>query len=1293
MLLNAGNGTFGAATVTQSVSGSSAGQMATGDFNGDGKLDLALEDEGNSSINILLGNGDGTFQSPSKVPVASAPQGIAIGDFNGDGKLDLAAVGGSVGDNNSIAGGGLAILLGNGDGTFGAPTYYSFYPFVCCNGIEIPVPYLVAVADMNLDGIPDLLVAYENTHVGSQCCYDTNNIGIGVFLGNGDGTFEFENPLGQPGIAGGPFLVGTGSSSLVVGDFNGDGAPDAAVLNSSSAPNSYDSWVTMLLNTTLGHGANNGTTTTLTSSLNPAEYGQSVTFTATVATNEGGSPAGTVAFLDGGNQIGAGTLAGGQTALTISTLSVGSHIITAVYATNGTFQSSNSAPLNEVISPALTTTSVSPSVNPSMYGQTVTFTTTVTPLPDGGTITLTIDGTAVGTGSIIPVSGLSVGNHSVFASYSGDTDYAGSTSPTLTQVVNPSTTTYTLTVTTLGTGNGTVTDNLQQINCVDTAGVQSGACSASYNAGTTVTLTATPTQPATFGGWGGACTGTNGCSVLMIAPYTVTASFVPPQATASVPFSCPNGVYPCSNVTAPAAVFNCPSGTNPCTDPNAHSLALTATQVNSPFTLTVAATEVPTSQADGDCQANQSPSTDFDCRFTSFFPYETLADGDVIVPACDAYSNGNCVFYSVYYGSRGNEPPSGDYNGPISWSIAWNNTSFLPPATYPYQANNPRLYDDPDYEVSTTTPYGTNCSVPMKINGNPTNPPIYCQFVFDITSYYDPSQPPDAGIGGKTQQFNDVVVAFPLTVAAPQLSVSKTADQAQVNAGSPLGYTVSVSNSSAPGTGTASNAALNDPLPGGTAISWSISPAYTGPGTCTITGAAPAQILTCAFGSLSPAIGASLHVRSASSSGGTYVNTATLSADNNPTETSSATIQVNKTAPTVTFTGAPATATYNTTFTVTATTNASSMPSIMGSGPCTVGSVTGAPQNATARVTMSGGTGTCDLTASWAADSNYNSATLSQSTLALLAISTTSIVSSIPNPSNVAQNVVITFKVTGNGVPTGSVTVSATSGESCSAMLTAGAGNCLIVFNTPGSRSLTAIYGADSNFSGSSSPSLTQSVNASPGPIATLPGSVSFGTLYLDVPGLRLVTLSNTGTASLTIDRIRITAPGNDLDDFIGLGSCPKTLAAGKSCEIAVTCLANSANYSPTASLSITDNAPGSPQLVPLSATVINPQASLSSDELNFGNQTVGSTSLPRKVTLTNTGTTSLVLSSLTVSGNFAVATGTTCNNATTLKPAADCVMNVTFTPMAKGKRTGSLTIQDNARSKKQVVTLTGTGD
>jgi YVTN family beta-propeller protein len=668
---------------------------------------------------------------------------------------------------------------------------------------------------------------------------------------------------------------------------------------------------------------------------------------------------------------------------------------------------------------------------------------------------------------------------------------------------------FTLTVTTLGTGNGTVTDNLQQIDCTDTNGVQSGVCSASYAPGTTVNLTATPQQPTTFGGWGGACAGTDGCSVLMNANQAVTASFVPPPVTMSAPFTCPGGVFPCQNVTAPPAVFNCPSGKNPCPDPNAHSLTLTAPRVNVPFTMTVAATEVPMSQADGDCQSGQTPRTDFDCRFTSFFSFETLANGDVIVPACDAYSNGNCVFYSVYFGSPGLEPPDGDYEGPIAWSIAWNNTAFLPNPNYPYQINNPRLYDDPDEEVSRTAPYGTNCNTPMLINGNPTNPPIYCQFVFDITTYFDPNQPPDAGIGGKTKHFNDVVVAFPLTIAAPSLSITKTADNPIVNAGNPIGYTITMSNGAAPGTGTATNAMLNDPLPAGTNVNWSISPPYTGPGACSVTGGTPNQNLVCFLGNLAPAVVATVHVVSSSSSAGTYANTAILSAGNSVPQIASATIQV---------------------------------------------------------------------------------------------------------------------------------------------------------------------IGA--------------------GPIASLrPSKVDFHNVYLKVAADAHVILANTGDAPMTISAITISAPGNDLADFRLTSSCPKSLAAGKSCKILVVCFPHGDNYSPTATLSITDDAPGSPQLVPLSATVINPQATFKPEALHFGGQTAGTTTPPKTVTLTNTGTTDLILRKISIDGDFAFAPGGTCSGFSTLAPKTQCTMNVTFSPVGKGKRIGCVTVNDNTSLRKHKVDLSGVGD
>ena len=114
------------------------------------------------------------------------------------------------------------------------------------------------------------------------------------------------------------------------------------------------------------------------------------------------------------------------------------------------------------------------------------------------------------------------------------------------------------------------------------------------------------------------------------------------------------------------------------------------------------------------------------------------------------------------------------------------------------------------------------------------------------------------------------------------LSVVKTADSATVAAGSAIGFTVAAGNSSAPGTGVATAVTLNDPLPAGTGINWSVSPAYNGPGTCAITGAVGSQSLGCSFGTLVPGATASVHVSSATVPAGckVYSNAATLTADN-----------------------------------------------------------------------------------------------------------------------------------------------------------------------------------------------------------------------------------------------------------------------------------------------------------------------------------------------------------------------------------------------------------------------------
>ena len=219
--------------------------------------------------------------------------------------------------------------------------------------------------------------------------------------------------------------------------------------------------------------------------------------------------------------------------------------------------------------------------------------------------------------------------------------------------------------------------------------------------------------------------------------------------------------------------------------------------------------------------------------------------------------------------------------------------------------------------------------------------------------------------------------------------------------------------------------------------------------------------------------------------------------------------------------------------------------------------------------------------------------------------------------------------------------------------------------------------------------------------------SLNFGTVYLNGLGFQFVTLTNRGTTPFTVSAISITTPGNATSDYIGvpIGLCPPmieflpaSIPAGKSCTIAVPIYPTVKIFSPTAStatLKITDTAAGSPQLVALTAQVIDPVASLSSTSLNFGNQKTGTTSTAQKVTLTNTGLTSLQLTGLTIkpTANFALATGTTCTSSTSLSPGGTCFIYVTFAPTSKTRYSGSVTITDVAQFSIQTISLSGTGN
>jgi FG-GAP-like repeat len=201
VLLGNGDGTFQPARSVYIASGGGfPWYVVAADFNGDGKLDLAVSNYGDNSISVLLGNGDGTFQAPQTTPVSTNPAQVAVGDFNGDGKLDLAV--------SSVANNNVSVLLGNGDGTFQAP-------LVTPAGAN---PWYFAVGDFTGNGKLDLAVADYGCPLD---CNSSPSNTVTVLLGNGDGTF----------LPGSSLTVGNGPAGVAVADFNGDGKLDLAVTN------------------------------------------------------------------------------------------------------------------------------------------------------------------------------------------------------------------------------------------------------------------------------------------------------------------------------------------------------------------------------------------------------------------------------------------------------------------------------------------------------------------------------------------------------------------------------------------------------------------------------------------------------------------------------------------------------------------------------------------------------------------------------------------------------------------------------------------------------------------------------------------------------------------------------------------------------------------------------------------------------------------------------------------------------------------------------------------------------
>jgi len=190
------------------------------------------------------------------------------------------------------------------------------------------------------------------------------------------------------------------------------------------------------------------------------------------------------------------------------------------------------------------------------------------------------------------------------------------------------------------------------------------------------------------------------------------------------------------------------------------------------------------------------------------------------------------------------------------------------------------------------------------------------------------------------------------------------------------------------------------------------------------------------------------------------------------------------------------------------------------------------------------------------------------------------------------------------------------------------------------------------------------------------------------------VTFTNTSAAgnTVTISAKGITS-GTNPGDFSQTNNCPSLVLSGTNCTFNVTFLPT-APGTRTANLTVTDDATGSPQTTTLSGTGVAaaPLVNLNPTSLNFGDQTLSTTSTVRSIILTNTGTGTLTVSSVVASGDFAVVTVPVTNCGGTVAPLATCSLNITFTPTATGGRVGAVTVTDNATGSPHVASLAGNG-
>jgi len=420
VLLGNGDGTFQSAVTYDSVGSET---LVVADVNGDGKPDVLGED------GVLLGNGDGTFQPALTFNDLEGAVSIAVADVNGDGKLDVVLLGGCPGPPLCLKGdGAVTVLRGNGDGTFGPD-----YPYYDSGGRQA---LAIAVADLNGDGKPDVVAANQCT---SQPCTQVFHGVVGVLLGTGDTSNPFQPVVNYSG--------GNHTSDVAIADVNGDGKPDIVEMDAGAGVGGAG--VGVLIgngNGTFQPRVGYGTGGYAGGSIVVADVNQDGKLDIVVGNNVSGTVAVLLGNGDGTFQPAVTQAESDPRSMAVADLNGDGRLDLVVGTTDGNGASLVGVMLH--VGAVATKTKVIASLNPSVFGQPVKFTAVVssgsgTP---SGTVIFFDGSTSLGSATLvngrgsISTSVLQGGSHSITAVYQGSLKFNSDVSAPLQQNVNLATT-------------------------------------------------------------------------------------------------------------------------------------------------------------------------------------------------------------------------------------------------------------------------------------------------------------------------------------------------------------------------------------------------------------------------------------------------------------------------------------------------------------------------------------------------------------------------------------------------------------------------------------------------------------------------------------------------------------------------------------------------------------------------------------------------------------------------------------------------------------------------------------